>query len=157
MMKMKVPKQRTYTRELEEEAVRLHGHGGPYMVIGLRIGLQALNLLDALGWFDINCRAELRWAPPDACVLDGIQVSTGCTLGKRNIEVEEKEGVSATFKHGGKSVTLRVKQNILSKINGNIREHDHDEENQEHAAETRRLMDELIVIPANELFEISLK
>ena len=37
---------------------------------------------------------------PDACVLDGIQVSTGFTLGKHNIEVEEKRGVSATFKHG---------------------------------------------------------
>lgn len=156
-MKMKVPKQRTYTRELEEEAVRLHGHGGPFMVVGLRMGLQALNILDARGWFDINCRVELRWAPPDACVLDGIQVSTGCTLGKRNIEVEEKKGVSATFTHGGKGVTLRVKRNVLAKINGSIAEHGHDEENPDHAAETRRLMDELIAMPASEFFEVSLK
>jgi formylmethanofuran dehydrogenase subunit E len=154
MMKMKTPKQRMYTRELEETAVRLHGHGGPFMVVGLRIGLEALNILDARGWFDIKCKAELRWTPPDACVLDGIQVSTGCTLGKHNIEVEEKGGVSATFKHGEMGVTLRVKPSVLAKIRGGLEEHSQDEENPEHEAETRQLMDELIVMPASELFEI---
>jgi formylmethanofuran dehydrogenase subunit E len=157
MMKMKVPKQRTYTRELEEEAVKLHGHGGPFMVIGLRMGLQALTILDARGWFDISSRVALRWSPPDACVLDGIQVSTGCTLGKRNIEVDDKEGVSATFTHMSKTVVLKVKPNILAKINGNIEEHGHDESNPEHEEETRRIMDELITMPALDLFEISLK
>jgi formylmethanofuran dehydrogenase subunit E len=157
MMKMKTPKQRMYTRELEEAAVSLHGHGGPFMVLGLRIGLEALNILDARGWFDIKCKAELRWAPPDACVLDGIQVSTGCTLGKHNIEVEEKQGVSATFTHLGAKVTLRVKPSILAKINRSLEEHNHDEENLEHEAETRQLMDELIDMPASELFEIMTK
>jgi formylmethanofuran dehydrogenase subunit E len=154
MMKMKTPKQRIYTRELEDTAVSLHGHGGPYMVVGLRIGLEALNILDARGWFDIECKVELRWAPPDACVLDGIQVSTGCTLGKHNIEVEEKPGVSATFTHRGVGVTLKVRKSVLAKINGSIEEHDHDEENPEHEAETRQLMDELIAMPASELFAI---
>ena len=143
-----------YTRELEEAAVRLHGHGGPFMVVGLRIGLEALNVLDARGWFDIKCKAELRWAPPDACVLDGIQVSTGCTLGKHNIEIEEKQGVSATFTHRGVRVTLRVKPSVLAKIKGNLEEHNQDEENPENEAETRQLMDELIAMPASKLFEI---
>jgi formylmethanofuran dehydrogenase subunit E len=47
MMKMKTTKQRMYTKELEEAAVRLHGQGGPFMVIGLRMGLEALKILDA--------------------------------------------------------------------------------------------------------------
>ena len=157
MMKMKTPKHRMYTRELEETAVSFHGHGGPFMVVGLRIGLEALNILDARGWFDIKCKAELRWAPPDACVLDGIQVSTGCTLGKHNIEVEEKQGVSATFTHRGVGVTLRVKPGMLAKINRCLEEHNHDEENLEHEAETRQLMDELIDMSASELFEILTK
>jgi formylmethanofuran dehydrogenase subunit E len=157
MMKMKTPKQRMYTRELEETAVSFHGHGGPFMVVGLRIGLEALNILDARGWFDIKCKAELRWAPPDACVLDGIQVSTGCTLGKHNIEVEEKQGVSATFTHRGVGVTLRVRPTVLAKIKGSLEEHNQDEENPEHEAETRQLMDELISLPASDLFEIITK
>ncbi|MGD0804195.1 MAG: formylmethanofuran dehydrogenase subunit E family protein [Candidatus Bathyarchaeia archaeon] len=154
MMKMKNPKQRMYTKELEETAVRLHGHGGPFMVVGLRMGLEALNILDARGWFDIKCEAELRWAPPDACVLDGIQVSTGCTLGKHNIEVKQGQGLSATFKHGDMGVTLKVRPSVLAKISGSLEEHDHDEENPEHEAETRQLMDELIAMPVSELFEI---
>ncbi len=157
MMKMRTPKQRTYTRELEETAVRLHGHGGPFMVIGLRMGLEALNILDVRGWFDIKCKAVLRWAPPDACVLDGIQVSTGCTLGKHNIEVEQGQGVSATFNHGDSGVELRLRPKVLKMISNAIEEHDHDEENPEHEAETRQLMDKLIAMPASELFAITTK
>jgi formylmethanofuran dehydrogenase subunit E len=41
------------TRELSEELVlragEFHGHGGPFLVIGLRMGLRALRDLDASG------------------------------------------------------------------------------------------------------------
>ncbi len=138
MMKMKTPKQRMYTKELEEAAVRLHGHGGLFMVIGLRMGLETLKILDAIGWFDIQCKAQLRWAPPDVCVLDSIQVSTGCTLGKHNIEVEHGQGISATFNHGDIAVQLTVRENVLKIISGSLEEYDHDEENPKHEAETRQ-------------------
>ena len=157
MMRMKTPKQRTYLSELEETAVRLHGHGGPFMVVGLRMGLEALKILDARGWFDIKCSAVLKWAPPDACVLDGIQVSTGCTLGKHNIEIEQGQGVSATFNHGDLGVELRLRQKVLTMISGALEEHDHDENNPEHEAETRQLMDKLIAMSASDLFVITTK
>jgi hypothetical protein len=51
-------------------------------------------------------------------------------------------------------VTLRVRPGVLAKINGSLEEHNHDEENPEHEAETRQFMDELIVMPASELLEI---
>jgi len=44
---VKTPKQRTYTKELEERAIEFHGHGGPFMIIGLKMGLHALEALDA--------------------------------------------------------------------------------------------------------------
>jgi len=95
-MRVETPKQRDWSDELLERAVEFHGHGGPMMVVGLRMGLAALRRLEAPGWFGLRCVAMLRWGPPDS-VIDGIQVSTGCTMGKRNMEVREREGIAAVF------------------------------------------------------------
>jgi formylmethanofuran dehydrogenase subunit E len=111
---VKTSKQRDYTRELEERATEFHGHGGPFMIIGLRMGLAALDLLDSKGWFGIRCRAHLRWAPPDSCTIDGIQSSTGCTMGKHNIDVEEADGISAEFQSGDERVRITLRLDTLS-------------------------------------------
>ena len=110
------PKRRVYSKELEERAIEFHGHGGPFMIVGLRMGISALNHLDAKGWFGLDCVVKLNWAPPDSCVIDGIQSSTGCTMGKRNIRVEETSGVSARFSLKEKDVTIVVHDHVLSKI-----------------------------------------
>jgi formylmethanofuran dehydrogenase subunit E len=86
------------------------------MVIGLRMGLLALRTLDSPGWFNLNCRVRLRLSPPDSCVIDGLQSSTGCTLGKRNIEVEEGEGVASEFRCGSRVLRLSLKPEILNMI-----------------------------------------
>lgn len=90
------------------------------MIIGLRMGLTALNILDARGWFGISCRARLRWAPPDSCVIDGIQSSTGCTMGKHNLEVEEAEGISAEFSSAEKRVRITLKEDTMSLVRGSF-------------------------------------
>lgn len=113
---VKEPKTRVYCKELEERAIEFHGHGGPFMIVGLRMGLSALNHLDAKGWFSLDCVVKLNWAPPDSCVIDGIQSSTGCTMGKRNIRVDETDGVSARFSYKEKDVTLTLREDVLNKI-----------------------------------------
>jgi hypothetical protein len=50
-----------------------------------------------------------------------------------------------------------VRENVLKMISGSLEEYDHDEENSKHEAETRQLMDELIAMPATELFVITTK
>jgi formylmethanofuran dehydrogenase subunit E len=120
MMKVEKPKQRVYTEELEERAIEFHGHGGPFMIIGLRMGLTALEILDTSGWFGIKCRVFLHWAPPDSCVIDGIQTSTGCTMGKHNIEVEERDGVSAEFYSTEKKVAVTLRDDVLSRIRDDL-------------------------------------
>lgn len=75
-------------------AAMFHGHLGPWLVTGLLIGRDALERLDTPGhWkIDVTC-----WMPPDkqrtpfSCILDGLQVSTGATLGKQNIRFEDSE------------------------------------------------------------------
>lgn len=86
------------------------------MIIGLRIGLTALCILDSKGWFGLTCTATLHWSPPDSCVLDGIQSSSGCTMGKRNITVKEGHGISATFQSGLKTLQITLKPEIYAKI-----------------------------------------
>ena len=90
------------------------------MIIGLRMGLAALELLDSKGWFEIKCRAHLRWAPPNSCVIDGVQSSTGCTMGKHNIEVEEAQGISAEFHAGEKRVRITLRGDTLSFVRGSF-------------------------------------
>jgi formylmethanofuran dehydrogenase subunit E len=80
-----------------EKGSEFHGHGGSFMVIGLRMGLIALRLLDSKGWFGLTCTATLEWSPPDSCVLDGIQISSGFTMGKRNLTLKEGKDISAEF------------------------------------------------------------
>ena len=48
--------------------------------------------VDAKGYFDVEVVAEGPFAkPPTSCFLDGLQVATGATWGKRNIESIEKD------------------------------------------------------------------
>ena len=122
---VKEPKPRKLTPELEKRAIEFHGHDGPFMTIGLRMGITALEMLDCKGWFGLNCEVRLNWAPPDSCVIDGIQSSTGCTMGKKNITVTELPGVEAVFtSRNGKSVRIKLKQEIIDRIKGGMTEED---------------------------------
>ena len=108
-MASKPMKTRELSGELLQRASEFHGHGGPFLVVGLRLGQRALKDLDASGWFDLRCRAHLKLSPPDSCVLDGIQVATGCTMGKMNLEASDGEGVSVEFtgERGTETIELR--------------------------------------------------
>jgi len=150
------PKQRFYDESLLRRAIEFHGHGGPFMVIGLRMGLLALEELNARGWFDIEVEAELNWAPPDSCILDGIQVSTGCTIGKRNIRVKEQRDIAAAvFTKGEHGVRVEVRGEVLSHVREEMKDGDHVENEYEHEAENLKLMKELAAKPACQLFIVS--
>lgn len=73
--------------ELVSRAVAFHGHRGPYLVCGVRMGLLALRLLRSRGYTGLTVTAETGVTPPVSCLVDGLQIATGCTLGKGNIAV----------------------------------------------------------------------
>ena len=116
MMRVETPKQRDWSDDILDRAVEFHGHGGPFMVVGLRMGFAALERLDAHGWFDLRCVVRLRWAPPDSCVIDGIQTSSGCTMGKHNIEVEELDGIASKFTKGEEKLEIKLRPEVLDRI-----------------------------------------
>jgi len=142
-------KPRLWSELQYNEAMEFHGHGGPYMVVGLRMGYIALKELESVGWFDISCKAKLRLTPPDSCVIDGLQCSTGCTLGKGNISVEEGEGVSATFTSRMRTVKIKLRENIVREISSAL-----DGISQRKCGTDDPLVVRLFGMKDNELFEI---
>ncbi len=82
------------------EAVRLHGHLGPWAALGLRIGQAALEDLDCEGYFDIDVVVRGPIAkPPPRCIVDGLQFATGATLGKDSIHIELGDTYDVTATH----------------------------------------------------------
>ena len=59
---------------------------------------------------------ETKTTPPESCFADGIQFSTGCTFGKRNIYLKEGEGLQVTFKRNNQKLFLKLKKEILDEI-----------------------------------------
>ena len=69
-----------------------HGHLGPYVVLGYRMGMIALERTGSAGHFEIYAEVHSILRPPRSCLIDGVQLGSGCTLGKRNITIEETAG-----------------------------------------------------------------
>lgn len=94
-----------------------HGHLGPYVVAGLRLGRYALRRLHADPHFGLEADVYCPDAPPPSCVLDGLQFATGCTLGKRNIRHHVAEQVTVTFRKRatGETLTLRLRPEAMAR------------------------------------------
>lgn len=103
-------------REIFALAVRLHGHPGPFLALGVRMGLVALHLLGSPGYRGITAEVETGSAPPLSCLVDGIQISTGCTTGKGNLVIRSLGQAAATFVAQGKKVRIAVRPEWLARI-----------------------------------------
>jgi formylmethanofuran dehydrogenase subunit E len=75
-------------------AVQFHGHLGPWAMAGTRAGMCGRHAVKADGYFDVEVTVEGPFVkPPHSCFLDGLQVSTGATLGKRNLKWVKAEKI----------------------------------------------------------------
>lgn len=101
------------TEDLINKAVEFHGHLGPFLILGLKAGLYAISILGR-DPFKMKVKVECEGKPPTSCFIDGVQYSTGCTYGKRNIELIESKGLSATFTLNNKKVEMKIKDSILN-------------------------------------------
>jgi formylmethanofuran dehydrogenase subunit E len=102
-------------KRLLKEAVKFHGHLGVCLVLGLKAGLYANEILGKNN-FEMHARVETEPFPPRSCFVDGIQVSTGCTMGKRNIELRNGASLSVRFSRGNQQLTLWVKPVLLEEL-----------------------------------------
>jgi len=80
------------------EIKRMHGHVGPWNVLGWRIGKAALREFDTKwGWheLDVICYVPLR--TPYSCMADGLVIGSGNTIGRLDLRLAEV--VSLEFVH----------------------------------------------------------
>jgi formylmethanofuran dehydrogenase subunit E len=104
-----------YRRQASDPAwlkyvVQIHGHLGPSVVAGARMGMIGLRAVEAKGYFDVEVTCEGPLAKtPQSCFLDGIQVATGATLGKRNLQWAQADQLAVRIKNTrtGKTAVLR--------------------------------------------------
>jgi formylmethanofuran dehydrogenase subunit E len=72
------------------EIKRMHGHVGPWNVLGWRIGQAALRELDTK-WgrheLDIICYVPIK--TPYSCMADGLVIGTGNTIGRLDLRLAE--------------------------------------------------------------------
>ena len=92
-----------------------HGHLGPYLVAGVRMGRHALKRLQATRYFGLEADVWCPDGPPSSCLLDGLQFATGCTLGKGNIRHHVDEEIRALFRnrHTNEVVLLTFRPEAL--------------------------------------------
>ncbi len=84
-------------------AYEFHGHRCPFMPIGYRMGILAIEALDVPREADhtLHVICELGEGHPMTCLMDGIQAATGATFGKTLIEKTFWGKLAATFWHPG--------------------------------------------------------
>jgi len=99
----------------------LHGHIGIYAIIGVKMGLRAREYFN-IGLDDLYIDSHAGLTPPFSCLNDGLQVSTGSSLGHGLIHAETTNSpkVSATFSFKGKSVQISLKDPVAAKMKHDI-------------------------------------
>ena len=120
---------------------RFHGHVGVYVTVGLRMGAIGRR---RFGHYK-GLRATVRSAPepPMRCVLDGIQFSSGCTMGKGNIALEPGSEPEVAFEKDGHRLRIALRPGWRERID---REMSKDRELEQSVFYFR--------LPEAELFEI---
>ncbi|MDR1171551.1 MAG: FmdE family protein, partial [Bacteroidales bacterium] len=86
----------------------LHGHLGIYAIIGVKMGIRAREFFN-IGVDDIVVVSYAGSQQPVSCMNDGLQVSTGGTLGHGLISVAAGEAVRPEASFTFKDKTLRLK------------------------------------------------
>jgi len=104
--------------QLLDRLREFHGHLGPFAMLGYRAGKLALHELAASPHFGLHARVTCPPHTPQSCFVDGVQYSTGCTLGKCNIEMVPAEEITLTvmIDDSGASVTVKPRKEVIEKF-----------------------------------------
>jgi inosine-uridine nucleoside N-ribohydrolase/formylmethanofuran dehydrogenase subunit E len=100
-----------------------HGHLGVFSIVGAKMGIKAREIF-GVGADLLEVTSFAGTKPPYSCLNDGIQVSTGATLGMGTIHLDSRSKTkpSAIFKYKGRSVRISLKKEYLEQVNADINE-----------------------------------
>lgn len=102
------------------EGVNFHGHLGPYLILGILAGEVGLRKLKAGKHFGLDVKVWGAHKRPKSCLIDGLQLSTGATYGKGNIQKfgGSKVGVLISNLKNDKKIKICLKESLIKKLNG---------------------------------------
>jgi len=136
--------------EILEKAVNFHGHLGPFLVLGIRMGLIGLRELRIeRGNPKLRVTVMTKPSVPFSCVIDGIQAATICTVGNRKLKLRNSQkSILAKFQIlQGNNVTVTLnlaKQEELKKRLSKLAS----------SQEMERIARNVISMPEKELFKV---
>jgi len=133
------------------KAVDFHGHLGPFLVIGVRMGIIGMRELGLNSDRDDKLRvaACLRYSVPISCVIDGLQVTTKCTIGNQKLKIMDSSDISTEFTlNSGKEVTVAVNSAAYDKLKSQLLSEKSSSE------EVERLAWQIASMPEKDLFII---
>jgi len=100
-----------------------HGHLGVFSIVGAKMGIKARELF-GIGADMIKVTSYAGTKPPYSCLNDGIQVSTGATLGMGTIHLAThgRTKPSAVFTYRDRSIRISLKKEYLERVDADIKE-----------------------------------
>ncbi|MFA5176898.1 MAG: formylmethanofuran dehydrogenase subunit E family protein [Candidatus Omnitrophota bacterium] len=101
-----------------KEAIKFHGHLGPYLVLGLLAGELGLKKTGAKKYFGTEVKVYGANIKPKSCLIDGLQLSTGATYGKGNIRRYASGSLKISIRNArdGRTVTLGLKESLIKEL-----------------------------------------
>lgn len=105
----------------------IHGHLGIYSTIGAKMGVRVREIAEAAGFHgEPHVVSFAGSTPPVSCFGDGIQISTGATIGHGLISIAEvpSEGPSpkAEFRYESEGRTLTITASLKAEYQSILRE-----------------------------------
>jgi pyrimidine-specific ribonucleoside hydrolase len=100
-----------------------HDHLGIYSIIGAKMGLRAREYFH-VGLDELLVVSSAGSQPPISCFNDGLQVSTGATLGHGTISVstDSHQIPQATFTFKNKTISLQLKEDYWDIVKKDIKQ-----------------------------------
>ncbi len=103
-----------FSKQELQKLKNFHGHLGPYVLLGYKIGRLAVTKLKA-SHKKLKTEYYGPAKTPCTCLVDGLQIATGCTYGKRNIKINNKSGLPRIiFKTAKQKFVVILKQELTS-------------------------------------------
>ena len=136
-----------------KRATEFHGHLGPFLVMGVRMGIIGVRELEAKDNGNaLRVTAILKYSVPFSCVIDGIQVATRCTIGNQKLKLINSSGIRAEFElQQREKVTVTVNSKAFNRLKSRLLSENVSQE------ETEKLAYMIASMPEKELFTIESK
>lgn len=109
-VKFSRPKKLSY-----QETIRFHGHNGPFLALGYKLGTFLTKKYKSRGIMDLKITVKIKLEKPFTCIIDGLQCSTFATLGKRNMIVKKSrvENINVFVEKGTRKYIYKISKKAM--------------------------------------------